>query len=91
MRTYTNTKEIPAKLLYDLLLKSFATFYTDATKKTEEFNFGLGEDVIAIEKTDGTALYTLEVSKDVIRILPQNDTNKAVNVQLERFIESCLL
>lgn len=91
MRTYTNTKEIPAKLLYDLLKKTFNEFYADATKKREEFGFGLGEDVIAIEKADGTPLYSIEVSKDVIALVPINDAGKSVNEQLERFVESCLL
>jgi hypothetical protein len=90
MRTYTNTKEIPAKLLYDLLLKSFASFYTDATKNTEEFSFGLGESLIALEKSDGTTLFTIEITNDVITLSEVDNTNPSVKDQLERFIESCL-
>ena len=97
MKTYTNTKEIPAKLLYDQLKNHFAEFYASAKRtgrslsEVKSLNYGLGRDIISIEDPDGTQLYRIDVNPEQITLVEPDEKHRRTTEVLDEFIESCLL
>lgn len=90
MKTFPNTKEIPAKLLYEMLKDSFGEFDSNSLSRKSEFNYGLGEDMISVERPDGTQIYTIDVTPLIITVTETADQKSSTGDSLNEFIESCL-
>ena len=85
-----NTKKIQAKLLYDLLKKSFDEFYGNGITKTEIFNYGIGINTISVENTEGTEIYNLIITDEEITINESAASDKKTGEKLRQFVEACL-
>lgn len=85
-----NTKKIQAKLLYDLLKKSFDEFYRNGISKTAAFNYGIGLNTISIEDTEGIEIYSLTVTDEEITIDETVASDKKAGEKLRQFVEACL-
>ena len=85
-----NTKKIQAKLLYDLLKKSFDEFYGNGITKPEIFNYGIGINTISVENTEGTEIYNLTITDEEITINESAASDKKTGEKLRQFVEACL-
>ena len=90
MTILSNTKKIQAKLLYDLLKKSFNEFYGNGKIKPDTFSYGIGVNTIAIENTEGSEIYNLTVTDEEITINESAASDKKVGEKLRQFVEACL-
>lgn len=90
-KTYPNSKEIPSNLMYDLIKNSFSEFASDALKKKTDLRYGIAGDSIQLEKEDGTRIYRIDVSREVITLVPLSTTEQLIGNELDKFIQSCLL
>jgi len=88
--TLNNTKKIQAKLLYDLLKKSFDEFYGNGISKPEMFKYGIGLNNISIENTGGREIYNLIVTDGEITINESAASDKKAGKKLSQFVEACL-
>ena len=90
MTILNNTKKIQAKLLYDLLKKSFDEFYGNGITKPETFNYGMGINTISVENTEGTEIYNLTITDEEININESAASDKKAGEKLRQFVEACL-
>jgi len=91
MIIFTNTKDISAKLLYDILMSDFNEFYRDEVKKDNQLAFGIAEENISVQLADGTELYNILVTKVEIVTTPVHEDHEKVGLVLEKFINASLM
>ncbi|CAM4289436.1 hypothetical protein SAMN06265348_109110 [Pedobacter westerhofensis] len=85
MKTYTNTKNITAKIFYDLLKSNFKEMFPKET-----LGYGINQNLIAIEDK-GKSIYEIEVTDELFTLLPIDPAEKKIGKKLEQFIEASLL
>jgi hypothetical protein len=85
MKTFTNTKNITAKLFYDLLKSNFKEMYPK-----DELQYGINHHHIVIE-TKGKAIYDIEVSDEIFTLTEIDAHEQKIGKKLEEFINASLL
>jgi len=85
MKTYTNTKNIPAKIFYDLLKSNFKEMYPK-----DELQYGINNNTIVIE-TKGKAIYDMEINDQMITLTEIDASEQKIGKKLEEFINASLL
>lgn len=85
MKTFTNTKDIPVKLFYDLIKNNFKEMFP---KKS--LQYALTDNIISVEK-DGILLYQIMIDDEVITVAPIDDKKNDIGKKLEKFIAASLL
>jgi len=85
MKTFTNTKDITAKIFYDLLKSNFKEMYPN-----DELQYGINHNHIVIE-TRGKAIYDIEVTDEVFRLTEIDAHEQNIGKKLEEFINASLL
>ncbi|MCX2480023.1 hypothetical protein OQY15_13060 [Pedobacter sp. MC2016-15] len=85
MKTFTNTKNITAKLFYDLLKSNFKEMYPK-----DQLQYGINNERIVIE-TDGKAVYEIWITDELITLTEIDLHEQKIGDKLEEFINASLL
>lgn len=85
MKTYTNTKNITAKIFYDLLKSNFKEMFPK-----DVLQYAIDHDHIVIE-TEGKAIYDIQVTDALFTLLEIAPHQKKIGKKLEEFINASLL
>lgn len=85
MKTFTNTKNIPPNLFYDLLKNNFKEMFPN-----KSLQYGIADHTITVEK-DGILLYHVVINEETIELSTMSDKKADIGKKLEKFIEASLL
>jgi type I restriction-modification system DNA methylase subunit len=85
MKTYTNTKDITAKIFYDLLQSNFKEMYPK-----DNLQYGINHNHIVVE-TEGKAIYEIEITEEFIKLAEIDATEQKTGKKLDEFIKASLL
>lgn len=84
MKTYTNTKKIPAKLFYDVLKSNFKEMFASRT-----LQYGINQNTVSVEDS-GTEIYRIEITDELIQLTAADEMEKKVGNKLDEFIQAAL-
>ena len=85
MKTYTNTKNITAKIFYDLLKSNYKEMYPK-----DNLQYGINHDHVVIE-TNGKAIYDIEITEEIFTLAEIDGTEQKTGAKLDEFIKASLL
>lgn len=85
MKTYTNTKNITAKIFYDLLKSNFKEMFPK-----DILQYGINHNHILVE-TKGKAIYEIEVTHELFTLTETDAHHHKIGEKLEEFIHASLL